>query len=87
MVVIAVAVVFAMAFYCTKKVKPARKTAIIAALVACLQIFFGYLVVTLKLPPLLVAGHLSTGITLFAMTLMTFLATYKATKPQAGLTL
>jgi heme A synthase len=35
-------------------------------------------VVTTRLEPLLVATHLSTGILLFAMTLMTFLAAYKA---------
>ena len=81
MVVITVGIIFATAIYCARNVRPAMKTAIIAALIACLQIFFGYLIVTLKLPPLLVAAHLSTGITLFAMALMTFLATHKATKP------
>jgi len=81
MVVIAVGVIIATAIYCLRNVKPARKTALLGALVAGLQIFFGYLTVTFKLPPLLVAAHLSTGITLFAMMLMTLLATYKATKP------
>jgi heme A synthase len=35
------------------------------------------LVVTTRLEPFLVATHLSTGILLFAMTLMTFLASIK----------
>jgi hypothetical protein len=35
------------------------------------------LVVTTRLEPLLVAAHLSTGILLFAMTLMTFLKAYR----------
>jgi cytochrome c oxidase assembly protein subunit 15 len=87
MVVIAASVIIATAVYCVKHVKQAKRTAILAALIVCLQIFFGYLIVTLKTPPLLVATHLSTGITLFAMTLMTFLATHKATKRSADLTL
>jgi heme A synthase len=35
------------------------------------------LVVNTKLQPLLVAMHLSTGVLLFAMILMTFLSAYK----------
>jgi heme A synthase len=41
------------------------------------QIILGMLVVTTRLEPILVATHLSTGILLFAMTLMTFLTSYK----------
>jgi cytochrome c oxidase assembly protein subunit 15 len=69
--------IFATAVYSFKKFKPARKTAIIAAIVVSVQIIFGMLVVTTRLEPFLVASHLSTGILLFAMTLMTFLASYK----------
>jgi cytochrome c oxidase assembly protein subunit 15 len=77
MVVITAGFIFATAVYSFKKFKPARKTAIIAAIVVSVQIIFGMLVVTTRLEPLLVASHLSTGILLFAMTLMTFLASYK----------
>jgi heme A synthase len=77
MVVITAGLIFAAAAYSFKKFKPARKTALIAAIVISLQILFGMLVVTTRLEPLLVATHLSTGILLFAMTLMTFLASYK----------
>jgi heme A synthase len=77
MVVITTGFIFATAAYSFKKFKPARKTAIIAAIVVSVQIIFGMLVVTTRLEPLLVASHLSTGILLFAMTLMTFLASYK----------
>ncbi len=77
MVVITAGLIFAAAAYSNKKFKPARKTAIIAAIVISVQILFGMLVVTTRLEPLLVATHLSTGILLFAMTLMTFLASYK----------
>jgi cytochrome c oxidase assembly protein subunit 15 len=77
MVVVAAGLIFATAAYSFKKFKPARKTAIIAAIVISVQIIFGMLVVTTRLEPLLVATHLSTGILLFAMTLMTFLASYK----------
>ena len=78
MVVITAGLIFAAAVYSYKKFKPARKTAIIAAIVISVQIVFGMLVVTTRLEPLLIATHLSTGILLFAMTLMTFLAAYKA---------
>jgi heme A synthase len=78
MVVITAGLIFAAAAYSFTKFKPARKTAIIAAIVISVQILFGMLVVTTNLEPLLVATHLSTGILLFAMTLMTFLAAYKS---------
>lgn len=77
MVVITTGLIFATAAYSFKKFKPARKTAIIAAIIVSVQIIFGMLVVTTGLEPFLVAIHLSTGILLFAMTLMTFLASYK----------
>ena len=77
MVMITAGLIFATAAYSFNKFKPARKTAIIAAIVLSVQIIFGMLVVTTRLEPFLVAIHLSTGILLFAMTLMTFLASYK----------
>jgi cytochrome c oxidase assembly protein subunit 15 len=77
MVVITAGLIFATALYSFKKFRPARKPAIISAIVISVQIIFGMLVVTTGLEPFLVATHLSTGILLFAMTLMTFLASYK----------
>jgi heme A synthase len=77
MVVITAGLIFATAAYSFKKFKPARKTAIIAAIVISVQIIFGMLVVTMRLEPFIVATHLSTGILLFAMTLMTFISLYK----------
>ena len=77
MVVITAGLIFATAVYSFKKFEPARKTAIIAAIIISVQIIFGMFVVTTRLEPVLVATHLSTGILLFAMTLMTFLASYK----------
>jgi heme A synthase len=77
MVVITAGLIFATAAYSFKKFKPARKSAIIAAIVVSVQIIFGMLVVTTGLEPFLVATHLSIGILLFAMTLLTFLASYK----------
>lgn len=77
MVVIAASLIYATAAYAAKDARPARKTAIIAAIVVSVQIVLGMLVVNTKLDPLLVATHLSTGILLFAMTLMTFLASYR----------
>jgi len=77
MVVIAASLIYATAAYAAKDARTARKTAIIAAIVVSVQIVLGMLVVNTKLDPLLVATHLSTGILLFAMTLMTFLASYR----------
>lgn len=77
MVVIAASLIYATAAYAAKDARPARKTAIIAAIVVSVQILLGMLVVNTRLEPLLVATHLSTGILLFAMTLMTFLASYR----------
>jgi cytochrome c oxidase assembly protein subunit 15 len=77
MVIIAASLIYATAAYAAKNARPARKTAIIAAIVVSVQIVLGMLVVNTKLQPLLVATHLSTGILLFAMTLMTFLVSYR----------
>ena len=77
MVVVTAGLIFATAIYSFKRFKPVQKTAIIAAIVISVQIIIGMLVVYSQLEPLLVATHLSTGILLFAMTLMTFLASYK----------
>lgn len=80
MVVITASLIFATAAYSARKIKPARKTAIIAAIVVCVQIVFGMLVVTTRLEPLLAATHLSTGILLFSMVLMTFLTAYRVVR-------
>ena len=77
MVVIVASLIYATAAYAAKNAKPACKTAILAAIVVSVQIVLGMLVVNTRLEPLLVATHLSTGILLFAMTLMTFLASYR----------
>jgi cytochrome c oxidase assembly protein subunit 15 len=80
MVVITASLIFSTAAYSARKIKPARKTAIIAAIVVCVQIVFGMLVVTARLEPLLAATHLSTGILLFSMVLMTFLTAYRVAR-------
>ena len=80
MVVIAAGLIYATAAYSAKNVKQASKTALMAAIVVSVQIVLGMLVVTNGLHPLLVAGHLSTGILLFAMTLMTFLTSYRLSR-------
>jgi len=77
MVVITAGLIYSTAAYATRGNHPARKTAVIAATVVSVQIVMGMFVVNTKLAPLLVAAHLSTGILLFAMALMTFLASYR----------
>lgn len=76
MAVIAAGLVYATAVYSVRSMKQAQKTAIIAAIAISVQIVIGMLVVLTKLEPLLVATHLSTGVLLFAMMLMTFLTAY-----------
>src|SRR5215212_4040107 len=82
MVVITAGLVFAAAAYSFTKFKPARKTAIIAAIVISVQIVFGMVVVTTRLEPLLVAIHLRTGIVRFPITQITFLPAYQAGRQQ-----
>ncbi len=76
MAVIAAGLVYATAVYSVRNMKQAQKTAIIAAIAISVQIVIGMLVVLTKLEPLIVATHLSTGVLLFAMMLMTFLTAY-----------
>lgn len=80
LVVITAGLIYATAAYSAKNLKPARKTAIIAAIAVSVQIVIGMLLVTTGLHPLLAAGHLSTGILLFAMVLMTFLTSYRLSR-------
>lgn len=80
LVVITAGLIYATAAYSTKKATPAKKTGIIAAVVVSVQILLGFLVVNTSLQPVVVATHLSTGVMLFAMTLMTFLSSYRHTR-------
>jgi cytochrome c oxidase assembly protein subunit 15 len=63
--------------YAIKKARNTQKYAIVSSIIISFQILLGMLVVNTKLQPLLVAVHLSTGVLLFAMILMTFLSAYK----------
>jgi heme A synthase len=80
MVVVTTGLIYVTAAYAAKRAYPARKTAVIAAIVVSAQIALGRFVVETNLQPLLVAAHLSTGIILFAMVLMTFLASYRSNR-------
>ena len=77
LVVITAASVIFTATYANKKVKSARNTSIASVILILVQIVLGMLIVNLKLEPLLVAVHLSSGVLLFAMMLMTFLVAHK----------
>lgn len=63
--------------YAIKKARNIQKYAIVSSIIISFQILLGMLVVNTKLQPLLVAMHLSTGVLLFAMILMTFLSAFK----------
>jgi heme A synthase len=57
-----------------------RKTAIAAGIIVVVQIVLGLFVVNTKLEALLVATHLSTGVFLFALVLITFVSSCRLTK-------
>jgi heme A synthase len=78
--VITAGMIFVTAVYATKKAKSVRKTAIAGSIIVLVQMLLGMWVVIYKLEALLVATHLSTGVLLFAMTLMTFLSSYRLTR-------
>jgi heme A synthase len=78
--VVTAGMILVTAVYTTKKAKSVRKTAIVGSIIVSVQILLGMWVVNSKLEALLVATHLSTGVLLFAMTLMTFLSSYRLTK-------
>lgn len=85
MAVIAAGVIFATAIYFAKNLKQSRVTAIAGAVIVSVQIVLGMLVVNTRLEPLVVATHLSTGILLFAMVLMTFLSAYRLARKNSTL--
>lgn len=83
MVVFAAGLIYITTAYSIKHKLPSRKTAVIAATMVSVQITLGMFVVSTELEPLIVAFHLSAGMLLFAMVLMTFLSSYGlATKAQ-----
>jgi cytochrome c oxidase assembly protein subunit 15 len=82
--VVTAGMILVTAVYATKKAKSVRKTAIVGSIIVSVQILLGMWVVNSKLEALLVATHLSTGVLLFAMTLMTFLSSYRLTKNNFG---
>ena len=84
MAIIAACVIFATTFYAIKKTKNVRKTAIAAGVIVLIQILLGMIVVNEKLEALIVATHLSTGVILFAMTLLTFLSSYHLIKSNSS---
>jgi len=71
--VITASVVYATAVVVPSRARRAKKVALIAAGLVSLQIVLGLLTVLTTLEPLVVASHLSTGISLFAFGLLTFL--------------
>lgn len=85
MAIITAGVIFTTAFYSVKKAKSVRKTAVAASIIISVQILLGILVINTKLEALLVATHLSTGVLLFAMTLITFLLSYRIAKGNSRL--
>jgi cytochrome c oxidase assembly protein subunit 15 len=71
--VTAAAFVYATAVIVPSRVRMAKKAALIGAALVSAQIVLGLLTVLSTLHPIVVAGHLSTGITVFAFGLLTFL--------------
>ncbi len=73
-------VIIATASYAAKKLGIVKKTAIAAGIIVVVQIVLGMFVVNTKLEALLVATHLSTGVFLFALILITFVSSFRLTK-------
>ena len=65
--------VYATAVIVPSRAKKAKRAAVIAAIIISVQLGLGYLTATTDLHPLVVATHLSTGITAIAFTLLTFM--------------
>jgi heme A synthase len=80
LVLIATGFIFVTAIYAYFHARSVSTTAIIAAIIVITQIVLGMVMVTSNLQPLLVASHLATGITLFAMLLLTFIFSYRERK-------
>ena len=77
LVMITAIFIYASTAYAIKKARNTQKYAVISSIIISFQILLGMLVVNTKLQPLLVAMHLSTAVSVFAMMLMTFLSAYK----------
>jgi heme A synthase len=61
-----------MAAVMPSSVRKARKASFVAAAIVTFQLVLGLLVVITGLSPLVVAAHLSTGVSLFAFGLLAF---------------
>ena len=72
--IITTGIVYATAIAIPSNFKKAKFAAITGAVVVSVQILIGYLTVTTGLYPLIVATHLSTGVTVIAFSLITFLS-------------
>jgi heme A synthase len=77
--VVTAGLIFSTACYATKEAVYVKGTATAASIIVSVQILLGMFVVDTKLEPLLVATHLSTGVLLFAVALITFVSSYRLT--------
>jgi len=80
MVLITFIAIIAVTIHSVIKVNKARKTSIAASSIISVQIILGILIINTKLNPLVVAAHLSIGVLLFGMMLITFLSYYNLEK-------
>ena len=70
------------AIYAAKKVEQIRVQAVAAGGVVVVQVILGMFVVYTKLEALVVAIHLTTGVLLFGLTLITFVSYYRLSNAQ-----
>ncbi|MGB6595468.1 MAG: COX15/CtaA family protein [Candidatus Nitrosopolaris sp.] len=77
--VVTAGVILSTACYATKEAVYVKGTATAAGILVSVQILLGMFVVDTKLEPLLVATHLSIGVLLFALALITFVSSYRLT--------
>jgi cytochrome c oxidase assembly protein subunit 15 len=70
------------AIYAAKKIEQIRTQAVAAGGVVIVQVVLGMFVVYTKLEALVVAIHLTTGVLLFGLTLITFVSYYRLSKAE-----
>lgn len=82
MALVATFAILSTAIYAAKRIEQVRTQAVAAACVVIVQIVLGMFVVYTKLEALVVAIHLTTGVLLFALTLITFVSYYRPSNAQ-----
>jgi len=82
MALVTASAIVSTAIFAMKKIDTIRTKAVAAGTVVIVQVVLGMLVIYTKLQALVVAIHLSTGVLLFGLTLVTFVSYYRESRTQ-----